>query len=262
MSVLHLVGPVGAWQDLTLRAREVLCQARLIVVHNVAAVHARLDGIGARARLLESAQGDALAQILAALADGEVAWLAMHIGELEGPAQRLVRALLDQGVSLVSVPGGSTMVAGLVASGLPADRFTALGLLPASQADRQTLWSRIASDPVTVMCEVQAGDLAKVLGEITAKLGDRRIAICQGQEVWRGLASETAPGEWDGRVTLFLEGADSEPDWTRERVLVEIRSLLDAGASPRDTAREVARRSGWPRRQVYELAVLASRPTP
>lgn len=259
VKALHLVGPVGEWQDLTLRAREVMRRAGLIVVQDVYAVRPGLDGMGCCSPLLASGQDDALARILAALAESEVAWLVMRIGELAGPTERLVCALLDQGVELVSVPGASALADGLVVSGLPADRFTALGPLPVSKMDRSALWSRFAHESMTLVCEVWAGDLCEVLGEVRAHLGDRRIALCQGQTVWRGLASKAATDEWEGRVTLTIAGAGLEPDWTQERVLDELCTLLGAGTSPRDAAREVARRSGWPRRQVYEWALLVSR---
>lgn len=256
---LYLVGPVGEWQDLTLRAREVLRRARLIVVCDASRVRPDLDQVGVRARLLESGRQDALAEILSALAEGEVAWLAMRLDELAGPAQSLARALLDQGVELVSVPGASATVSGLVASGLPADRFTALGLLPTDAAKRLSLWPRVVHDPMTVVCEVWAEDLDDVLGEVLTHLGDRRIAVCQGNDVWRGQVSEYAALDWEGCVTLAIEDAGSEPDWSQDRVLGEARALLDAGASPSDASRQIARLSGWPRRQVYELVLSISR---
>jgi 16S rRNA (cytidine1402-2'-O)-methyltransferase len=200
-----------------------------------------------------------LERTFAALAQGEVAWLVMELDELAEPARRLARALLGRGVELVAVPGASTMVAGLVASGLPADRFTALGVLPASLGERETLWKRFAADPLTVVCGVRDQELGEVLSEALAHLGDRRIAVSLTNEVWRGQMSEGLTLDWNGDVTLVIEGAGSEPDWTSERVLDEVRARLDAGTSPRDTAREVARRSGWSKRQVYEWALRVSR---
>jgi 16S rRNA (cytidine1402-2'-O)-methyltransferase len=218
-----------------------------------------LGGLGSEARLLASDDEGARAQILEALAAGEVAWLVRELNDLAGAAQELVRALLHRGVEWVSVPGGSESMGGLVASGLPADRFTALGPLPASPAKRAALWRRYVHERLTLVCEVWAEDLDEVLAEAAARLGARRAAICQGEDVWRGPVGEADTSGWVGRVTLVIEGADAEPEWTQERVLEEVRAMLAAGASARDTAREVARRSGRPRRQVYELALQASR---
>jgi len=244
-----------------MRARAVLRRARMVVVQDAAQARPHLLDLGVRSQPLESGRGDALTCILAALAEGEVAWLAMQIGEMAGAARHLVEELLERGVDLASVPGASAMVSGLVAAGLPANQFTALGHLPSSPLDRAKLWSRVVHDDMTLVCEVEPGDLGEVLREVLASLGDRRIAVC-GQDVWRGLASEVPASEWGGPVTLVLAGAGPDSDWTRERVLDQVRVSLDAGASLRDTVREVARRSGWSRRQVYELAILSSRDEP
>jgi 16S rRNA (cytidine1402-2'-O)-methyltransferase len=230
----------------------------MVVVKDVAQARPHFLDLGVPGRLLESVRGDALTSILAALAKGDVAWVVMRVGDVGGAARHLVDELLARGVDLVSVPGASTMVSGLVAAGLPADRFTALGPVPPLPADRAELWSRFVHDQMTLVCEVGPGDLGEVLHEIRAYVGDRRIAVC-GEDVWRGLVSEALEFEWDEPVTLTIAGAGTDSDWSRERVLDEVRASLDAGASLRDTAREVARRSGWPRRQVYELAMSASR---
>jgi 16S rRNA (cytidine1402-2'-O)-methyltransferase len=240
----------------------VLCRAGLVVVQGVAQVGPHLLELGVQGQLVDSACGDTLARILAALAEGEVAWLVLRVDEMAGSAQQLVDALLARGLDLVSVPGASATVHGLVAAGLPADRFTALGLVPALPEERLALWTRVSHDPMTLVCEVGHGDVSVVLAEVLVHLGDRRIAVCQEGDVWRGQVSEFDPSEWGGPVSLTIAGAGEDSDWSKERVLDEVRALLGAGTSLRDTAREVARRSGWPRRQVYELAMLASRDEP
>jgi 16S rRNA (cytidine1402-2'-O)-methyltransferase len=254
---LYVVGPIGAGQDLTLRAQEVLGRAGLVVAQDGGWARSCLEGLDSEARLLASGDEGALAQILEAWAAGEVAWLVRELDDLAGTAQALVHALLERGVELISVPGGSESMGALVASGLPADRFTALGPLPASPAQRVALWQRHAHERLTLVCEARGEDLDVVLREAAAHLGARRVAVCQGEAVWRGPVDEVGTPGWAGRVTLVIEGAGAEPEWTRERVREEVRAMLAAGASARDTAREVARRSGWPRRQVYELALVS-----
>jgi 16S rRNA (cytidine1402-2'-O)-methyltransferase len=259
MSKLYLVGPVGAWRDLSLRARDLLSRVDLILVQDADRVRPYLEELGPQALLLESGGEGALAGILAALAEGEAAWLVMRISELAGETQALLRALLAEGVDLVSVPGASPMVEGLVASGLPADRFTALGPLPVDREERAALWAVYAHEPATTVCEVRAEDLGAVLSEVLTYLDDRRIAVCQGQDVWRGHVSDPDLTGWEGWVTLVIGGADTTPDWTQERVMDEVRAALAAGGSPSGVAREISRRSGWARRKVYELALEASR---
>ena len=77
--------------------------------------------------------------------------------------------------------------------------------------------------------------------------------------VWRGKTSDAVVLPADGVCTVVLEGAQTSPTWTRDRVRTEARALLGAGVSRRDVAREVAQRSGWARRTVYGMVLELAR---
>ena len=118
---------------------------------------------------------------------------------------------------------------------------------------------RISDERPTVVLEVAAGHLPEVLCDIVAYLGDRRVALHGVHGVWRGRASKAEAHMGEDWLTVVIDGAAQDATWTDEQVGACIRELLDAGESPRDVARQVARRSGWPRRQVYRLAVAVHR---
>jgi hypothetical protein len=57
-------------------------------------------------------------------------------------------------------------------------------------------------------------------------------------------------------VTLVLGGATAEPAaWDEERVRQALVEALGSGADRKEAIRRVAQASGWPRREVYRLAV-------
>jgi 16S rRNA (cytidine1402-2'-O)-methyltransferase len=252
-----IVGPLsGHWQDVPLRALCILQRASLVVAKDGAFARALLEPHGVHAPLCEL-EGYSPQAILEALQDGDVAWLLARVTELSGPAGRLFRALLERGVELVSVPGACAAIAGLVMSGLPADRFTFLGLLPESSKERHALLQCIAHERLTIVCEVTACCLSDALGDVLDLLGDRRIALCADQNVWRGRAKQAQTPSGAGQLTLVIEGAEAERTWSEERVRDVVNEMLTAGQSPRDVAREVAQRSGWPKREVYRMALIA-----
>ena len=49
---------------------------------------------------------------------------------ISDPGYKLVRALIHRNIKIIPVPGASAVMAGLVASGLPTDRFLYGGFLP------------------------------------------------------------------------------------------------------------------------------------
>ena len=98
-------------------------------------------------------------------------------------------------------------------------------------------------------------------------LGDRPIAVAREltklhEEIYRGTvagAREHFAGDVLGEVTLVLGGAtraSAETEtWDEERIRRALGEAMNAGVERKEAARRVAQESGWPRREVYRLAV-------
>jgi len=113
------------------------------------------------------------------------------------------------------------------------------------------------------LCGVRGAFLRRALEDIRAALGERRIAVCREltklhEEIFRGTLSEAIEhfAEPRGEFTLVVQGAQ-EPaaEATDDDLRAELRRLRTLGASARDAAADVARRTGVPRRRVYALSL-------
>ena len=60
------------------------------------------------------------------------------------PGYRLVAEALAAGIAVTACPGPSAVLTGLALSGLPTDRFTFLGFLPAKAGERKRLYAEVA----------------------------------------------------------------------------------------------------------------------
>jgi 16S rRNA (cytidine1402-2'-O)-methyltransferase len=180
------------------------------------------------------------------------------------PGARIVQAALDAGHAVVPVPGASAVLAALVASGLPAERFTFLGFLPRKGPERRRLLARVAESEETVVIFESPERLGQLLRDLEGGVGaERRVAV--GREmtklhetVVRGTLADVARyygGEAPrGDVTVVLEGVpESSPEQDPEAARALARILLDEGVSPSRVAREVAQRLGVPRNLAYDV---------
>ena len=263
-----------SWRDATLRGHRVLREVALIVTRRADSLRARLARDGIDTRLLDLDRRDWMACVevlLDVLETGDVAWVLSGIVSWTDADVTIMGALLGQGVEVLPVPGACDLIAGLVRSGLPSTRFTFLGELPALTSTRRSLLRNVAQERHTLICSAQSANLADVLGDIEAILGDRHLAIYGEGGVWRGLISEALAlrgqvlsvqvgerGRGRGNY-LIIEGDTRDQTWTEERVRSSVCALLESGESARDIAREVASRSGWRRRAVYQLVVQLAR---
>lgn len=261
--------PIGNAGDISLRALEVLGQAdviacedtrvtaKLLAVHGISRPLTRYDEHTAKAA------GPALMQ---RVARGERVALVSDAGTplVSDPGERLVRACIENGLPVATVPGASSVLAALSISGLPTARFLFLGFLaPRSSARRREL-ARIADVDATLVLLESPQRLSATLADAGEVLGARPAAVAREltklfEEVRRGdlgglAAHYRAAGPPKGEVTVVigppLPAAPVE-DAEADRLLTEALAEL----SPRDAASRVAERTGLPRRVVYARAV-------
>ncbi len=262
MTELYVVdAPLECWDDLTLRAARVLGQVRLIVVPGDdemrLAVRSLLAYYSLQTPVHELSGRDVesgVQAILEALAHGDVAWLWSGAADAGGAAWRVLSALCERGIDLVSVPGPSTAFAALAVAGLPTVRFTLLGLLPAEAEARRIRLLDVADEQDTVVCAVPARSVVASLQDVRLLLGDRPIVLWHADDTWRGMISEAPIPQGQGQLALAIAGADPQRAWSEEKVRERVRAMLARGRSARDVAHDLAELSGWPRKKVYAIA--------
>jgi 16S rRNA (cytidine1402-2'-O)-methyltransferase len=271
---LWIVGtPIGNLGDLSERARQTLASVDLVVAEDTRRTGRLLQHLGVAARqrsLFEGNERERVPAIVAALADGDDVALVSDGGMplVSDPGYRLVRAAIDAGIDVRVVPGPSAVLAALVVSGLPADRFTFEGFASRTAGERRARLADLADDPRTVVFFESPRRVAALLAEIARAWGPRRVAVCREltklhEDVVRGPADEVAEalvGEPPrGEVVVVVEGhrGPAEPDV--ETALAEAKTLIASGARKRDAARAVSERTGVPANVLYGALVEAER---
>jgi 16S rRNA (cytidine1402-2'-O)-methyltransferase len=273
--------PIGNLGDVTLRALEVLRSVPLIAAEDTRLSRRLLErnGIETRTVSFHARSGPGrLAQLLDHLRSGADLALVTDAGTplVSDPGADLVAAWAAEGGAVVPIPGASSVLAALVASGLAGPRWSFEGFLPRSGRERRERIARIAADERATVLFEAPGRVAATLGDLASACGvDRPAAICREltklhEEVVRGGLGELAARARDGELTLRGEfaivvgefrgatGADrsgSPGDAASEAVaaaLAEVDRLVEGGTSRGAAAKQVAGATGIPRRRLYE----------
>lgn len=269
MGTLYLVAtPLGNLEDITLRALRILREVSLIASEDTRTTGQLLKHFEIRCPLVsyyEHNKVTRLERMLEALAEGDVA-LVSEAGTplISDPGYELVRAAIERGFAVISIPGPSALTVALPASGLPLDRFLFLGFLPRKTGDRRRLLEEVKSQKATLLFFEAPHRLRDTLADMVDILGaDRPIAACREltklhEEIWRGTLAE-ARREWErreprGEFTLVVGGAPPALGWDQAQVEMALTKTLAAGVSLKDAVRQVTSQSGWGRREVYALA--------
>jgi len=268
---LYLVAtPIGNLRDITLRALDVLGQADVVACEDTRRTGRLLRAHAIAAHLTpyhEHNAQRALPGLLARLAAGEAVALVSDAGTplISDPGYRLVGAAAAAGVPVIPIPGPSSVLAALTASGLPTDRFLYAGFPPAKAGARRAFFAELADAPATLVLLESPRRLAATCVELVAALGDRPAALAREltklhetvlREPLSALAARFADGPPKGEAVLVIappEANTTTPE--AAEVDAQLREALGSG-SVSDAAAAVAATTGLPRRELYARAVV------
>lgn len=198
---LYLVPtPIGNLEDITLRAIRVLGEVDGILAEdtrnsgqllkhlNIAkplySHHAHNEHTGVPGVIKMLKEGKSLALISDAGTPG-----------ISDPGYLLVKACIDNGIEVESLPGATAFVPALVNSGFPTDRFVYEGFLPHKKG-RQTRWKALAEEERTIVLYESPHRLVKALEQIIEFISADRFVMVgrelskMHEQMVRGTATE------------------------------------------------------------------------
>jgi len=269
MGILYLVAtPIGNLEDMNPRGVRILSEAVLIAAEDTRRSGALLKHFGISSKPIsyfEHNKIDKLDFIIEKLSEGDVALISdAGTPAINDPGYELVRAALASGIDVRPVPGPSAPIAALTVSGLPTDSFLYLGYLSHKSSERKKSLQQIQDLPYTLIYLETPHRIVDSLTDIFSILGDRRICMAREmtklyEEYWRGQLSGAieyfSSKEPRGEFTLVIEGKKKEERtiWTEGKVLKAIKKELKAGKSAKEISTELAKRSGWNKKDIYTL---------
>jgi 16S rRNA (cytidine1402-2'-O)-methyltransferase len=273
--ILYVVAtPIGNLGDITLRAIDVLRSVPLVAAEDTRMTRRIWARHGIATPLVSYHARNAARrepELLAHLASGQDLALVTDAGTplVSDPGEGLVAAWSGAGGRVVPVPGPSAVLAALVASGIAGPRWAFEGFLPRSGRERRERLARIAADERATVLFEAPGRVAGTLRDLGAACGDGRgAALCREltklhEEVRRGslaelIASvEARPPR--GEIVLVVAGRRGKD--RRDRAQIEgvsaggardrVAQLVQDGLARSAAARQVARETGLPRRELF-----------
>lgn len=269
-SGLYIVAtPIGNLRDITLRALETLQAVDEVLAEDTRVARRLLDAHGIRAKLSPYHDHNGAKrrpEILDRLSEGAAIALISDAGTplVSDPGWKLSREALDAGHRVFPIPGASALLAGLVASGLPSDRFMFCGFLPAKTGARKRTAAELGGVPSTLVFYESGPRLADCLADLSDTFGaDREAAVSREltklfEETRRGtlgtLAAHYADaGPPKGEIVLLV-GPPLEQAVTEKTLDAALRSALQS-QSVKQAAAEIAAQLGLPKRDVYQRAI-------
>ncbi len=269
--------PIGNLGDLSPRARDELAAAEWVAAEDTRRTGQLLQTLGLSRPLVslhEHNETERIDELLAKLRGGARIALVSDAGTplLSDPGFELVRRVAQEGMSVVAVPGPSAITAALSIAGLPTERFSFEGFLPARLAERRARLAALATESRTQVFFEAPHRIAESLEDMSAAFGaTRRAAVAREltkvfETVYRGTLAELAAFARSdanftrGEITVVVEGARDLPAEEGARLTLDetLRALLPELA-PSKAAAVAAKLTGAKRNDAYARALALAK---
>jgi len=268
--LLVVATPIGNLGDITQRALQVLASVDFILAEDTRHSKRLLNhyGIGSKLRSChEHNEESQIEWVKSQLDDGLDLALISDAGTplISDPGFVLVRALREQGYSIVAVPGASSIIAALSIAGLPTDGFVFDGFLPSKSGARKTALAKYVNEHRTTVLLESSHRIKACLNDALEVLGPgRQIAVAR--ELTKRFETVIA-----GSVESVVDVFASDDDQARGEFVLMLAGVEAVSASEADinatltvlleelpvkqAAGIAAKLSGRRKNDVYNLAL-------
>lgn len=276
-STLYLVAtPIGNLADISERAKKVLSEVDFIAAEDTRNSLRLLTAYGIHKELVsyfEHNKRESGKRIIERLLSGESCALITDAGmpAISDPGEDIVRLAAEAGISVTVIPGASAAVSALALSALSTARFAFEGFLSAKSGERKKRLSALTAEERTMIFYEAPHKLCRTLADMKEIFGEnRKISLCReltklNEEVVRLTLGEAVKlyeqKEPRGEYVLVLEGREEagitpEADFdTSLSPREQVEALIAEGIQKKDAIKEVAKRLGVPKSEIYNLMI-------
>lgn len=200
MAEIYIVStPIGNRRDITLRALDIFTKLDYLLCEDTRKTKQLLDFYKIKplpilVSFYEPVEEQKIPQVISWLREGKNVGLVTNAGTplISDPGFKLVRECVKENIQVVSIPGASALLAALVVSGLPTDKFTFLGFLPKKAGKKEKL---LKEAKYTVIAYESPYRIIKTLELLQKLMPEKQVVICREltkkfEEVVRGKPEE------------------------------------------------------------------------
>ena len=268
---LYIVAtPIGNLEDITLRALRVLREADLIACEDTRHTQKLLNHFEIKKPTQSYHEHNEAAraqELVERVERGERIALVCDAGTpgISDPGERLIRAAVERGLNVVTIPGASAIISALAASGLPTASFRFIGFLPSRSGERRSALEGLRDARETLIFYEAPHRILEMLADVAGIFGQhRRVVVAREltkvhEEFLRGTveivsAELTKRPAIKGEMTVVVAGdVEDEAGRKSDRNVIErMRELMTSASLDEKAALKlVAKEFGLSKSEAY-----------
>ena len=205
--------PIGNLEDITFRAVDTLKNVDLILAEDTRHSAKLISQFQISKKLIafhDHNEKSQFMKIIEKLKDGFNIALISDAGTplINDPGFNLVRSAKQENITVIPIPGPSSPIAALSASGLPADSFTFFGFVPARDSDRINFIEKLKYSSGTSIFFESPSRILKTAKLIKEIYGSKRN-VCIAKEISK-IHETIITGDIDEIIHYLEESSDHQ----------------------------------------------------
>ncbi|AFM39149.1 putative S-adenosylmethionine-dependent methyltransferase, YraL family [Desulfosporosinus acidiphilus SJ4] len=268
---LYVCGtPIGNLGDITLRVLDTLREVDLIAAEDTRHSRKLMQHFQITTPLTsyhEHNERKKSSELVERLKAGQAVALISDAGlpGISDPGSEVIRLCIEENIPVDVLPGPNAALTALILSGMPAEHFTFYGFLPTAAGARKRILEDLATRQETLILYEAPHRLLSTLQGLCEVFGSREAAVVREltkvhQQVHKNSLiklreefEETPPrGECCLVIAPFIPEklVGGPQDW-----IVEVNAGVQRGLSKKDAMKEVAKRYGVKKSDVYQALI-------
>ena len=271
MTLYIVATPIGNLNDITLRAIEILKKVDLVAAEDTRHSGLLLQHLGIKAKLFalhDHNEQEKSQLLIEKLKSGVSIALISDAGTplINDPGYHLVKACRENEINVVPIPGACAAIAALSVAGLPSDKFSYEGFLPAKSKARQDYLMTLVNETRTMIFYESTHRLLDTLHDMQTVFGtDKQIVLAKElTKTWETIVSYPVNQliNWlnediarqKGEFVLIVEG-HTKTDTDIDPNVIHTLKLLTKELPLKKAAAITAEIYGLKKNQLYQIGL-------
>ncbi len=263
--------PIGNLSDITIRALNILATSNIIYCEDTRVSKKLTSKYGINSRMKSFHKFNSkivIPEIIKRIENNEIVSLISDAGTplISDPGNDLTNEFFKKKLKFYSIPGSNSVIAGLVASGMPTSSFTFYGFVPRIRKEKNALFKTIDSSSNTSIFFESPKRIKSTINSLREIMKIRRVSIVReltkkNEEVISGDINQVyikicLKKEIKGELTIIVEPAKKINALIDDIFLIrQIEKKLKKNYSLSEISLEFSDIYNVSKRRVYQLGL-------
>ncbi|MCI5839675.1 MAG: 16S rRNA (cytidine(1402)-2'-O)-methyltransferase [Peptoniphilaceae bacterium] len=258
--------PIGNLYDITLRAIDVLKESDIIACEDTRESYKLLNHYSINKKLIsyhkfnESTRSDELIQM--AIAGKKISVITdQGMPGISDPGHVLIEKCIDKKIPYTVLPGASSILTALVASGFDNSEFSYYGFIPKKNKDKKIYYKKLENETKTSILLDTPHNIENTIKDFKVLFPERKLAIARElTKIYENILikkiSEILIDDiiLKGEMVLILEGGKIKKNEIKD-IEDEIKYLIKSGKKTKEISKYLSKKTGISTNEIYNYII-------